>query len=133
MSPTMMTLEVLLPFRVFARHEGVARIVAETPDGSFGLLPRRLDCVAALAAGVLAWERDGREGWIAVDEGLLIKTGETVTVSVRHAVAGEDLADLRDLVEREYLTLDEHEREVRSVLDKLEIGLMRRLVEFHHD
>jgi len=128
-----MTLEVLLPFRVFAEHEGVGRIVAETPEGSFGILPRRLDCVAVLTPGVLAWERDGHEAWMAVDEGLLIKTGDTVTVSVRHAVAGEDLADLRDLVEREYLTLDEHEREVRSVLDKLEIGLMRRLVEFRHD
>lgn len=133
MSPTTMTLEVLLPFRVFAEHEGVARIVAETPEGSFGILPRRLDCVATISPGVLAWERNGQEAWMALDEGLLIKTGDTVTVSVRHAVAGENLADLRELVEREYLTLDEHEREVRSVLDKLEIGLMRRLVEFRHE
>ncbi|MGM0517245.1 MAG: F0F1 ATP synthase subunit epsilon [Pseudomonadota bacterium] len=133
MPSTGMTLEVLLPFRVFARHEAVTSVVAETPDGSFGILPRRLDCVAALTPGILTYEREGQEAWMAVDEGLMIKTGSTVVVSVRHAVAGEDLADLRELVEREYRTLDDHERRVRSVLNKLEVGLMRRLVEFRHD
>lgn len=133
MPSTGMTLEVLLPFRVFARHEAVTRVVAETPDGSFGILPRRLDCVAALTPGILTYEHKGQEAWMAVDEGLMNKTGDTVVVSVRHAVAGEDLTDLRELVEHEYRTLDEHERQVRSVLDKLEVGLMRRLVEFRHD
>ena len=43
-----MHLKILLPFRVFAEHDGVSRIVAETADGFFGILPRRLDGVAAL-------------------------------------------------------------------------------------
>jgi F-type H+-transporting ATPase subunit epsilon len=128
-----MTLEVLLPFRVFARYEAVTRVVAETPEGAFGILPRRLDCVAVLTPGILTYERQGQETWIAVDEGLIDKIGDRVVVSVHQAVAGEELADLRGLVEREYRTFDEHERRVRSVLDKLEVGLMRRLVEFRHD
>ncbi|MHB8970682.1 MAG: F0F1 ATP synthase subunit A [Pirellulaceae bacterium] len=47
-TPTLMNLKVLVPFRIFAERTGVARIVAETREGSFGLLPHRLDCVAAL-------------------------------------------------------------------------------------
>ena len=43
-----MKLKVLLPFQVYAEIDGVKRIVAETPQGSFGLLPQRLDCVAVL-------------------------------------------------------------------------------------
>ena len=54
-----MDLRVLLPFQVFAEKTGVSRIVAETRTGSFGLLPRRLDCVAALTPGILDL-RDGR-------------------------------------------------------------------------
>jgi F-type H+-transporting ATPase subunit beta len=51
-----MNLKVLLPFQVFAEKAGVSRIVAETREGSFGLLPHRLDCVAALVPGILTYQ-----------------------------------------------------------------------------
>ena len=128
-----MNLKVLLPFRVFAAKTGVTRIVAETREGSLGLLPHRLDCVAALAPGILIYEDHDDEVYVAVDEGVLIKTGPDVLVSVRNAIAGTDLGQLREAVEREFVNLDERERAVRSVLAKMESGLIRRLVSFHHD
>lgn len=127
-----MNLKVLLPFQVFAQKTGVTRIVAETREGSFGLLPHRLDCVAALAPGILIYE-DEAEVYIAVDEGVLIKTGPDVLVSVRNAVAGTDLGQLRNAVEEQFLNLDEREQAVRSALAKVESGLIRRLADFHHD
>jgi F-type H+-transporting ATPase subunit epsilon len=129
-----MNLKVLLPFRIFAEKTGVIRIVAETREGSFGILPRRLDCVAALAPGILIYENEIEgEVYLAVDEGMLIKTGLDVLVSVRNAIAGTDLGKLRDSVEREFLNLDEREQSVRSTLAKMESGFIRRLAEFHHD
>jgi F-type H+-transporting ATPase subunit epsilon len=114
-----MNLKVLLPFRIFAEKTGVTRIVAETREGSFGLLPHRLDCVAALAPGILIYEDEAEgEGYVAVDEGVPIKTGPDVLVSVRDAIAGTDLRQLREAVEREFLNLDEREQSVRSVLAK---------------
>jgi len=134
MQPTSMTLKVLLPYQVFAEKTGVSRIIAETHEGSFGILPRRLDCVAALAPGILTYENDSEgEVYLAVDEGVLVKTGPDVLVSVRNAIAGTDLGRLRDSVEREFLNLDEREQNVRSVLAKMESGLIRRLAEFQHD
>jgi F-type H+-transporting ATPase subunit epsilon len=129
-----MNLKVLLPFQIFAEKSGVSRIVAETPDGSFGLLPHRLDCVAALSPGILTYESevDG-EVFIAVDEGVLVKTGPDVLVSVRRAIIGTDLAGLRDSVEREFLTIDETEADVRSVMAKLETGFLRRFVNLQHE
>src|SRR5450432_240364 len=77
-SPPCMTLKVLLPFQVFAEKTGVSRIVAETREGSFGILPHRLDCVAALAPGILTYETESDgEVFLAVDEGVLIKTRKT--------------------------------------------------------
>ena len=71
-----MDLKVLLPFQIFAEKTGVSRIVAETREGSFGLLPHRLDCVAALAPGILTYEtKSDGEVFVAVDEGVLVKTG----------------------------------------------------------
>jgi F-type H+-transporting ATPase subunit epsilon len=128
-----MNLKVLLPFQIFAEKTGVSRIVAESHEGSFGLLPHRLDCVAALSAGILIYET-GTEGetYVAVDEGVLVKTGSDVLVSVRNAIAGTDLGQLRKAVQREFIHLDEQEKNVRSVLAKMEGNLMRRMAAFHN-
>jgi F-type H+-transporting ATPase subunit epsilon len=129
-----MNLKVLLPFGIFAERTGVSRIVAETREGSFGLLPHRLDCVAALAPGILIYQHQAEtEVYVAVDEGVLVKTGMDVLVSVRNAMGGTDLGQLRKAVEREFLNLSEREQSVRSVMAKLESGFIRGLAEFHHD
>jgi F-type H+-transporting ATPase subunit epsilon len=129
-----MNLKVLLPFQIFAEKTGVSTIVAETREGSFGLLPHRLDCVAALAPGILIYqtESDG-EVLVAVDEGVLVKTGPDVLVSVRRAIGGTDLGQLHDAVKKEFLTLDEHEQSVRQVVAKLETGFLRRFATFQHE
>jgi F-type H+-transporting ATPase subunit epsilon len=134
MQPAFMNLKVLLPFQIFAEKTGVVRIVAETHEGSFGLLPHRRDCVAALAPGILICETKAEgEVYVAVDEGVLVKTGLDVLVSVRNAIGGTDLGQLRDSVEREFLNLNEREQSVRSVMVKMESGFIRRLAEFHHE
>src|SRR5271165_157498 len=126
-----MHLKVLLPFEVFADKSGVSRIVAETCAGSFGLLPHRLDCVAALAPGILIYETEADgEVCVAVDAGVLVKTGPDVLVSVRRAIGGRDLGQLRNAVEKDFLTLDEHEKSVRLVTAKLETGFLHRFARF---
>ena len=129
-----MNLKVLLPFRIFTEKTGVLRLSAETRDGSFGLLPHRLDCVAALVPGILGYETEADgEVFIAVDEGVLVKTGAEVLVSVRRAMAGNELGQLRAAVEQEYLTLDDQEQSVRTVMAKLETGFLQRFASFKHD
>ncbi len=134
MQMTLMTLKILLPFRIFAELKGVTRIVAESREGSFGLLPQRLDCVAALEPSILIYERNGEEEmYVALDEGVLVKSSQEVLVSVRNAIAGTDLRQLREAVEREFLTLNEHAQNLRSVLTKLESTFVRRFADFRHD
>lgn len=127
-----MNLRILLPFRIFADKNGVVRIVAETSAGSFGLLPKRLDCVAVLVPGILIFEMEEEgEVYVAVDEGILVKTGTEVLVSVRNAIEGNDLASLRESVKKEFLNLDAQEQNVRRVMAKMESGFIRRFAEFH--
>lgn len=129
-----MQLKILLPFKVFGDIADVLRIVADTRQGSFGLLPKRLDCVAALSPGILTYETQAKGiVYVAIDEGILVKTGPRVQVSVRRAVSGSDLAQLRSVVEQEFLVLDEREQNVRSVMAKLETGFLRRFASFQHD
>ena len=132
--PASMNLKVLLPFEVFAEKADVSRIVAETSEGSFGLLPHRLECVAALTPGLLTYETQGEgERYVAVDEGVLVKSGPNVLVSVRRALGGAGLAQLRDAVEREFLALDEEEQSLRSVMAKLESGFLHRFASLQHE
>jgi F-type H+-transporting ATPase subunit epsilon len=134
MPPKLMNLKVLLPFQIFAGQTGVSSIVAETREGSFGLLPHRLDCVAALVPGILTYQTEsGPEILLAVDEGVLVKTGLDVLVSVRRAIGGTDLAQLRAAVEKEFLTLDEDEQSVRVAVAKLETGFLRRFATLQHE
>ncbi len=129
-----MNLKILLPFQIFVEKTDVSRIVAETNEGSFGLLPNRLDCVAALAPGILIYQTEtGGEVFVAVDEGVLVKTGQDVLVSVRRAIGGTDLGQLREAVKKEFLTLDEHEKSVLTAATKLETGFLARFVAFHHE
>ena len=129
-----MNLKVLLPFQVYAVKNDVVRIVAESSQGSFGILPHRLDCVTALTPGILIYET-GPEGEVcmAVDEGVLVKTGPNVIVSVRRALAGKNLDQLRNSVKQEFLNVDERERKVRSVMSKLETGFLGQFARIQRD
>lgn len=129
-----MNLKVLLPFQVFAEVTDVTRIVAETAAGSFGLLPHRRDCVAALVPGILVYETAvGGEVFVAVDQGILVKSGADVLVSVRRATSGTDLARLRESVEKDFVAEAEDEHRLRVVMAKLETGVLRRFATLRHD
>jgi F-type H+-transporting ATPase subunit epsilon len=127
-----MQLKILVPTEIVADEAEVSEIVANTTEGSFGLLEHRLDCVAALVPGILSYTTDRGTVYLAVDEGVMVKTGPQVLVSVRHAIGGTDLGHLHDEIKRRFLTLDQEERTVRDVVAKMESGFVGRLAEFQH-
>jgi F-type H+-transporting ATPase subunit epsilon len=123
-------LKILVPAGVFASITNVERMVVMTPTGSFGLLPHRLDCAAVLSPGLLSYSTGtADEIHLAVDSGVLVKTGPEVLVCVRHAIAGTDLGRLRQAVQQELLKLSEQESSSRRTLAHLESGLIRAFVE----
>ena len=126
-----MQLKVLLPFQVFADKTGVLSIIADTSQGSLGLLPNRLDCAAVLVPGILAYATK-QEGtvYVAVTGGALVKTGGNVLVSVRNAIGGTDLKSLREAVKRDFLKVDEEELSARAAIARMESGFIRRFAEF---
>lgn len=124
-----MHLKLLLPSKIFVDRTDITEIILETSQGSYGLLPHRLDCVAVLVPGILTFATiaDG-EIFVAVDEGVLVKTGLDVLVSVRNAIVGSDLGKLREAVEHDFLATTEQAQQVRAVMAKLENGFLRKFV-----
>lgn len=124
-----MRIKVLLPTEVLIDQE-VNKITAEAENGFYTLLPRHIDFVAPLVAGLLSFvTSEGQEEFLAVDEGILVKRGEEVLVSTRNAVHGPDLGKLRQVVVERFQEIDEHERQVRSATAKLEADLVQRFIE----
>lgn len=124
-----MQLRVLLPTRILI-DQSVAKVIAEDAGGFFCLLPRHVDLVAALVPGLLAFTTtDGREEFLAIDEGTLVKVGPQVLISTMNAVHGPVLGSLRQLVTDRFISLDERERRSRSALAQLEADFVRRFIE----
>ncbi|MGE0311715.1 MAG: F0F1 ATP synthase subunit epsilon [Lautropia sp.] len=114
----------------------VVKLVARGADGSFCLLPRHADVVAALVPGIaVATDVDGVEHFIAADEGLLVKVGPDVLVSVAHAVLGHDVDDLREALDARLAALDDEARRARSALARLEASALRGFLDLEqvHD
>jgi F-type H+-transporting ATPase subunit epsilon len=126
----LMQLKVLLPYGVFADHAAVERIVVQTREGSHGLLPRRRDCMALLVPGILLYQCAGQpEACAAVDEGLMVKMGEQVVLSVRNAVAGTDLAQLRAALANDFGRRERDERDMREVLARIETRFISQVAD----
>lgn len=124
-----MRLVVLLPTGILLDQEAT-KVVAEAQNGWFALLPLHVDLATALVPGILLFtDLEGREQLVAVDEGLLVKCGRDVRVSVRNGVRGDTLEDLRETVAQRFRVLDEEQRVARSALGRLEAGALRRLLE----
>ena len=123
-----MKLKVLLPDKIFLDVE-VDKINAEAENGAFTLLPRHVDWVASLVPGILSYQSDDKERFLALDEGVLVKCGSEVLVSVRNAIAGENLGNLRQTVEEKFQELDEREKKARSILARFEADFIRRFIE----
>ena len=124
-----MRLTVLLPTEILVDEE-VAKVVAEAQNGSFCLLPRHIDFVAALVPGLLSFVKtmDRAEEFLAADEGLLVKCGPQVLVSTRQAVRGGELGFLRETVEKTFKVLTDQEKRARTALANLEANFIRRFL-----
>jgi F-type H+-transporting ATPase subunit epsilon len=124
-----MKLKVLLPTEIFIERE-VTKVTAEAENGSFCLLPRHIDFVAALVPGLLSYETGmGEEEFLAIDAGILVKCGSEVLVSTGNAVMGPDLGTLKEMVAEQFRVLDEQEKELQSALAKIEANFARQLLE----
>ena len=123
MTAASLHLRIFLPTGILLDTE-TSRLVAESPAGSFAVLPRHIDGVAMLASGIL---RYGACGYAAVDGGTLVKCGDEVRVSTPQAMLGDSLASLMSVVSERFRVRDEDERLTRSALTRLEAGTLRRL------
>jgi len=121
----MIDLKILLPDKTFLKRE-VKKVTAEAENGWFCLLPKHVDFTTSLTPGILMLTTpEGKDVFLAIDEGILVKYGEKVIISTRNAIEGEDLGELKDRVEEIFIKTDEREKDAQIALSKLEADFVR--------
>ena len=125
----MMRLRVLLPTEVFLDVE-TTKVIAEAENGFFCLMPKHVDFVAALVPGLLSYESsEGREEFIGIGDGVLVKHGSNVLVSTKDGVVGPDLGTLVRAVRERTQKLREREKSAQAAVSKFEADFLSRFLE----
>lgn len=121
-------LKVMVPEQILVDQK-VDKVIAEAQNGFFCLEPRHIDFTSVLRPGILySYEADA-EHVIAVDEGVLVKCGEEVLVSVISAITGENLETLEQEVREKFINRKKTEQAAQIALQNMEADLIRRFIE----
>lgn len=108
------------------------KVSAEADFGAFTLLPRHADCALLLVPGLLSYVDGGvdegaAEVFVAVDDGILVKTGADVRVACQRAAVAGDLSDARTALEERLRQQDESAHRSRAALSRLESEVLRKM------
>ncbi len=122
-----MHLKIMVPERInTALH--VHKIIAESYNGFFCLKPRHIDFTTALKPGILYYYINNEEHIVAVDNGVLVKCGLKISVSVLNAFKGESLKELEQQVQAEFNKAQQLEKASVQALKNLEAELVQHFV-----
>lgn len=126
-----MNVKVFLPTQILIDRD-VVKVAAEALNGAFVLKPRHIDFVTALVPGIVTLtpaDPEAAEEFLAIDEGILVKQAQSVSISVRNAVQGTELGRLQATVNEQFRQLNDQERRARSVIARFEADFARRFLE----
>ncbi|MFP4362468.1 MAG: F0F1 ATP synthase subunit epsilon [Spirochaetia bacterium] len=123
-----MKLRVLVPQKILI-EQNAEKITADSLHGVFTILEHHIDCACLLSPGVIIIKNGDKETFIANDEGVLLKNGEVVNVSVRRGIICDSLDNIDELVEQEFLERSETQKKLQTALTRLEINFTKQLIE----
>lgn len=123
-----MRVRIVVPGKLLLDQE-IDKITAPGAEGSFQILPRHIDVVSTLQSGILILKTGKIESYFAINQGVLVKEKDLVQISSYHVVESTSLEELQQTVEENFRNLDEQEKKLSRILDKLEADTLIRLAE----
>jgi F-type H+-transporting ATPase subunit epsilon len=123
-----MKMKVILPSKILVDIE-VDKIIIEGEEGLMGILPNHIDVAVSVVSGILSYFHSGTEKFIAHGEGLMVKKGEELKISLRQAVKGEKLGTLKKILEDEIKSYSEVEKKSRSTVAMFVSSIIKKFRE----
>jgi F-type H+-transporting ATPase subunit epsilon len=126
-----MRLTVTTPLKVVLEISDVEHVRAEDASGAFGILPGHANFLTVLTTSVMTW-RDiaGAEHYIAVRGGVLEVSHDTVAITTREAVIGEDFRQLESEVLARFQHELQEEHTARADAQRLYLAALRQIVQY---
>ena len=122
-------LKVMEPEKILV-ETSVTKVIAEGLNGSFCIKPKHIDFVSALKPGILEYTVDDEsEQFIALDEGILVKCGQEILVSVLNGIPGTDLSRLEETVREQFQKTEAINKATDIALKGMEADLLMHFVE----
>jgi F-type H+-transporting ATPase subunit epsilon len=87
-------LEIVTPEAV-VYSDDVNMVTLPAVDGEIGVLPHHVRLMTQVVPGEMTIRKDGRETFLAVGEGLVLVTGDHVSIVTDMAVAAESIDEAR--------------------------------------
>jgi F-type H+-transporting ATPase subunit epsilon len=120
-----MELVVCSPLGVVLKTK-IKKVTFETLNGYHTLLPRHVDFVSALTPSIVRYtDEENSDKFVACHQGIVVKKGSNVTISVQNAVMGNTLDELQQTILVDFKKNEENRKELNLAMVRLETGLMR--------
>ncbi|WP_422484751.1 hypothetical protein [Gudongella sp. DL1XJH-153] len=123
-----MNVEIIIPNKTIVQKK-IDSLTAPGTEGNFQILPRHIDFVSSLKAGILTLLVDGSEEYYAINYGILVKKSDRVFVVCQQVIRGESLEKLNQAVEEKLSVLSEKEKVTNEILSRMEIATLKRISE----
>lgn len=107
-------------------QQNIRKITLETLDGYYTLLPRHVDFVSAVIPSIVSYlPEQENEKYAACHQGIVVKKGDKITLSVQGAVLSETLPELQERIKTEFKQNEEQRKQLNTAMARLELGLVR--------
>ena len=126
-----MILKVYSPIGIVMEKE-IQKIDFEALNGYYTLLPKHVDFVTAMPPNIVKYQTpDDKIHYMACNHGILVKQGDTVSMSVQKAILNDSLATLTNAIQTEFKQDEEERKEVNTAMARLEAGLTRGIMQLN--
>lgn len=104
----------------------ISKITLEFLNGYHTFLPKHIDFASVIKSSIATYTQvDGEQKYIACHQGIAVKKGKIITLSVRQAVLGNTPDELKETILREFKKEDNQRKELNTAMARLEIGMLR--------
>lgn len=104
----------------------IRKISLEFLNGYHTFLPKHIDFASIIKPSIATYtDGNGAQKYIACHNGVAVKKGQNITLSVQQAVLGNSLSELKSTILQEFKKADEQRKELNTAMARLEIGMLR--------
>jgi len=112
----------------------IQKITIEGIEGFRTLLPKHMDFITALKPGIMTYmTQDSQIQYLACNQGLCVKCGDTVSISTPWAIISDNLSHLKIRIKQAFQEMEQERKEVGVSLARLEIGLTKGLMQLRQE